>query len=84
MIIATRGPDKTTIDKTVVVGGGVVIRVPGMLYNTTCEAMEIDESDQSVRVKGVGFEGWVTKDQITDVHSPSTYALDRAMNVLAK
>jgi hypothetical protein len=82
MIIQTPGPDKTVIEKTVQVGGGVVIQVPGTLYRATVQVLEIDESDQSVRVKGVGFEGWATKAQIKDVQDPSTYAIDHAINVI--
>lgn len=82
MIIHTPGPDNTIIDKTVQVGGGVVIRVPGTLYSTTCEVMQIDTVDQSVKVKGVGFEGWVTKAEIKDVQLPGTFAIDRAINVI--
>ena len=76
MIVETPGPKNTVIEKTVEAGGGVVIQLPGMLYRVTCAVLEIDESDQSVRVK----EGWVLKAEIKDVQSPSIYAIDHAIN----
>ena len=83
--ITTPGPDNTTIEKEVQIGGGVTIRVSGTLYLTTCEVIEIDESgadDFPVKVKGVGFEGWVQLNQITDAMDRSQYALEHAMNVI--
>lgn len=85
--IQTKGPDGETIEKPVEVGGGVTIRVPGTLYSTTCQVIEVDESgkdDYPVKIKGVGFEGWVMVSQITDAMSSSQYALDHAMNVLGE
>lgn len=83
--IKTQGPDNQTVEKTVEVGGGVTIRVPGTLYSTTCQVIEIDESgadDFPVKIKGVGFEGWVQLNQITDAMDKSQYALEHAMNVV--
>ena len=75
----------TTTEKVVEVGGGVQIKVEGTLYMTMCEVVELDESstdDYPIKVKGIGFEGWIRKNQITDALDKSAYAIERALNVV--
>lgn len=82
MTIETPGPNKTIIEKPVQVGGGVVIRVTGTLYQTTCKVLTVDEENQTIEVKGVGFQGWINKEDAKDAISPGDYALDHAINVI--
>jgi hypothetical protein len=79
------GPEGAPVEKTVEVGGAVSIPVEGTVYSVIGKVLEIDESGQDaypVRIKGVGFEGWIRLNQITDVMDPSTYALHHALNVI--
>jgi len=82
MIIETPGPNKSIIEKTVEVGGGVSIRIQGTLYRITCKVLQINETEKTVEVKGVDFQGWVSQDAIKDCQSPGDYALDNAINVI--
>lgn len=82
MIIETPGPNKTIIEKTVEIGGGVIIKVPGTLYRTTCKVLTIDEENGTIEIKGVGFQGWINKEDAKDCISPGDYAIDHALNVI--
>jgi hypothetical protein len=70
------------VNKPVFVGGGVVVEVPGTRFHVTAEVLEINEEAEIIKVKGEGFEGWILKGQIHDSMSPSTYAVDHALNVI--
>ena len=63
-------------------GCGVTIQVPGTRWAVNAEVLELDEAAQTVKVKGADFEGWIQKQQITNVIPPSEYVLDNAINVL--
>lgn len=82
MIIETPGPNKTIIKKTIEIGGGVIIRIPGTLYQTTCKVLTINEEEESIEIKGVGFQGWILKADAKDAISPGDYAIDYAINVI--
>lgn len=69
-----------TKEKPVVVGGGVTVPVPGTLYHTTCEVLEVDEHQGRVRAKGIGFEAWFAKEVIRDAMSPGDFAIQNAIN----
>lgn len=75
----------TPIVKPVEVGGGVRIRVEGSHYMMICEVIALDDSgldDYPIKIKGIGFEGWITLAWVTDVLSKAEYALERALNVI--
>jgi len=75
----------TTTTKPIEVGGGVRIRVDGTHYMMMCEVVALDESGQDdypIKVKGIGFEGWIKLDWVTDALDKAAYALERAINVI--
>ncbi len=80
MIIQTPTKSGQPMDKTVEVGGGVTVPVPGTRYHTTCEVLEIDEAGERVRVKGVGFEAWYPKNLIKDAQPPGAFAVEQAIH----
>lgn len=80
MVISTPTKSGQPINKLVTIAGGIMIQVAGTRYNTTAEVLEIDEANQRVRAKGVGFECWVEKAQIKDAISPGDFAVQTAIN----
>ena len=64
------------------IGGGVVIAVPGTRWRINAEIIAINEDARALQVKGAGFEGWISQEQVKDVLSPGALAFDTAVNVI--
>lgn len=84
MRVQTKGKKGKVLDKEVVVGCGVVVRVPGMRYTLEAEVLEIDEEAQAIRIKAEGKEGIAEISDILDVVDKSAHALNHAINVIGK
>ncbi len=73
--------------KTPTVGGGVVVQLGTTKFQTNAEVLEIDESDQTLRVKvnypqGQSKEAWIYAHEVRDVLTSGELAMDNAVNVL--
>jgi len=79
MIIQTPTKSGVPLEKTVEVGGGVMVPLPGTRYHTNAEVLEIDEAGERVRVKTPTFEAWYPKALIRDAMSPGDFAVQNAI-----
>lgn len=64
------------------VGGGVVVKLGDTKWQITAEILEIDENDDTIRVRADGKEAWIWRSEGIKALSPGDYALDKAMNEL--
>lgn len=69
------------VEKTVNVGDGVAFVPDGSRYTITAEVLEIDEERRSLRVKGIGFEGWMSADRAHDVLPMQAFQRDESQRL---
>ena len=82
MIIKLRtGKEGVFIEKEVTTDCAVSFLPDGSRYMVDAEVIEIDEHLKSLRVRGLGFEGWISIETVCNVMPKGVHHLNEAASL---